>query len=167
MRSRIITTVLFVLVVQGCTGLSRDGGASSDEEKYGRPGADGAAGSMRRGLGGLNNQNPGDERPAAARGGRRMKLTLDDEFDPAGGGDGGGGGGAAPEGMVPVDFSVAKVESAFSAIGQSKDPLKLLFGLALLFYGRRWVAAMCRRRAHWMGVLELLSCMHACMPSQT
>ena len=33
-------------------------------------------------------------------------------------------------------MSVARVEAAARAIGQSHDPLKLLFGLALLLYGR-------------------------------
>ena len=35
-----------------------------------------------------------------------------------------------------MDFSVDRIESLMRTVSQSQDPLKLLFGLGLLFYGR-------------------------------
>ena len=68
-----------------------------------------------------------------------MKLSAldDDDGFPSGGGNGGPGGGEDAGGAgAPVDFSVDRIESLLRTVSQSQDPLKLLFGLGLLFYGR-------------------------------
>ena len=135
---------LALLALHQCSGLSRDLGADDEQGgQGGQGGGGGGGGAPRRGLGGLGGQ--GEERNAGVRGGRRLKMKLDEELDDGAGGGGGGGGGAGggagagadgSAGGGAVEVSVARVEAAARAIGQSHDPLKLLFGLALLLYGR-------------------------------
>ena len=135
---------LALLALHQCSGLSRDLGADDEQGgQGGQGGGGGGGGAPRRGLGGLGGQ--GEERNAGVRGGRRLKMKLDEELDDGAGGGGGGGNGAGggagagadgSAGGGAVEVSVARVEAAARAIGQSHDPLKLLFGLALLLYGR-------------------------------